>query len=215
MRKIKSLLVILFIFIITGCKNQDGILFKEEYESLNSDSSYRTLSIPDDNPFVYISDTELVKKIENKEDMVVYFGFNKCPWCRSVIETLIEVSEDLNIDKIYYLDILDIRDTKEIKEGNVETIKEGSSSYYKLIELLEDNLDDYIIDSTNAGKRIYAPNILVIKDKKVQGIETGISDLLKNPNDELTDDIKKDSYNKLYNLLEKYSSTTCTPGHGC
>lgn len=215
MKKIKFILIIFTIFLLTGCSNKDNILFKEEYESLNTDSNYRSVSIPEDNPFVYITDAELVKKIENKEDMVVYFGFNKCPWCRSVIETFIEVSNDLNIDKIYYLDILDIRDTKELVDGEIITSKEGSDSYYKLLDLLNDYLDDYVIEDQVVSKRIYAPNILVIKNSEIIGIVTGESDLLTNPFDELTDEVKKDSYDKIYSLLSKYNNLTCNSSHGC
>ena len=101
MHKIKFLLlIILSVFLITGCKKDDAILFKEEYEGLNDNSNYRAVSIPEDNPIVYISDTELAEKIENKEDMVVYFGFNRCPWCRSIIENLFKVTSNLKIEKV-------------------------------------------------------------------------------------------------------------------
>lgn len=215
MRKFKVLLIILSIFIITGCKKDDSILFKEEYESLNSESNYRKVEISKDNPMVYITDEELLKKIENKEDMVVYFGFNKCPWCRSIIETLIQVSNDLKIDKIYYLDVLDIRDKKVISEdGSIQVEKEGSKSYNKIVDLLDKHLADYTVNSTIVGKRIYAPNILVIKNKTIYDVETGISDFQTDPNQELTEEIKKDTYNKLYKLLEKYTNNTCS-SEGC
>ena len=203
MRKFKILLIILSIFIITGCKKNDNILFKEEYESLNTSDTYRSVFIDKDNPMVYITDKELLEKIKNKEDMVVYFGFNKCPWCRSVIETLIEVSNDL-------------RDTKVILEdGNIKTTKEGSPAYLSIVDLLSEYLDDYVVDDKVVGKRIYAPNILVIKNESIQGIETGISDLLTDSKGELTEEIKKDSYDKLYTLLEKYTNNSCSPEHGC
>ena len=34
-------------------------------------------------------------------------------------------------------------------------------------------------------------------------METGVSDLQEEPNQELTDEIKEDMYNKLYNFFEK------------
>lgn len=216
MRKFKILLIILSIILITGCKKNDSILFKEEYESLNSNNKYRSVFIDKNNPMVYITDKELLEKIKNKEDMVVYFGFNKCPWCRSVIETLIAVSKDLEIKEIYYLDILNIRDIKEIDTGgNIKTTKEGSLAYLEIVDLLSEYLDDYVIEDEVVGKRIYAPNILVIKNKEVLGIETGISEKLTSPNGELTEEIKKDTYDKLYALLEKYNNNSCSPEHGC
>jgi len=212
-KKLKILLIIC-LFIITGCGKNDNILFKEEYESLNNNSKYREVSIIDDNKMTYITDLELVDKINNKEDLVVYFGFNTCPWCRSVIENLIEVANDLEIDKIYYLDIKDIRDIKKIEDNNIIIEKEGTEGYNKLVNLLSDYLEDYIMEDKVVGKRIYAPNILVIKNKTIKGVITGISDMQINPNDELTNEIKEDSYNKIYNLLKEYNNNSCS-SFGC
>lgn len=216
MKVFKILVIIFAIFIITGCKKEDNVLFKEEYESINTKDGYRKISINKDNPFVYVTDLELLEKIQNKEDMVVYFGFNTCPWCRSIIETLIEVSQDLNIHKIYYLDVLNIRDVVRIDdEGNTITEKEGSKAYLEIVDLLSDYLSDYVVNDTVVGKRIYAPNIMVIKNQKIEEIITGVSDLQTEPMEKLTDDIKKDSYDKIYALLSKYTSKSCSVGNGC
>ena len=215
MKKFKIILIILSIFLLTACKKDDNILFKEEYESLNSDISYRSVSIPEDNNMVYLTDEELLEKIKNKEDMVVYFGFNKCPWCRSVIESLIDVSNDLEIDKIYYLDVLNIRDQKTILEnGEIEITKEGTPAYNEIVKLLSEYLADYEINNQVVGKRIYAPNVLVIKEQEIKGIETGISDFQNEPNQELTIEIKEDMYNKLYDLLSLYKINVCSD-KGC
>ena len=105
-----SLLIVLSVFTLTSCgekevKNSDAIKFKEEYEKLNGEKNrngvtYRKVEIDEDNPFVFATAEEIQEKIDNKETFAVYFGFNSCPWCRSVITTLIEVADDLNIDKI-------------------------------------------------------------------------------------------------------------------
>ena len=212
MKTLKILVIILCLFMITGCKKSDAVLFKEEYEGLNKEEGYRSVSIPKDNPFVYITDEELAKKIEDREDMVVYFGFKTCPWCRSIIENLIQVASELKIKKIYYLDVYDIRDKKEIKDGNVETVKEGTIGYNKIVELLDSHLSDYTIDNQVVGKRIYAPNILVIKEQEILDVIEGVSDMQTEPMMELTPEIQKDSYNKIKDLLEKYTSMTCSEG---
>lgn len=212
MKTLKILVIILCLFMITGCKKSDAVLFKEEYEGLNKEEGYRSVSISKDNPFVYITDEELAKKIENREDMVVYFGFKTCPWCRSIIGNLIQVASELNIKKIYYLDVYDIRDKKEIKDGNVETVKEGSAGYNKIVELLDNHLSDYTIDNQVVGKRIYAPNILVIKEQEILDVIEGISDMQTDPMMELTPEIQEDSYNKIKDLLKKYTSMTCSSG---
>ncbi len=219
MKQLKLLLIIsLACFLITGCfnkKESDGIRFKEEYETLNKEDDYRDVSIPSDNPMVYINDVELSSKIENKEDMVIYFGFKTCPWCRSIIENLIKASQDLKISKIYYLDILEIRDKKEIDEdGNVKVVNPGSEGYQKLLTLLGDSLSDYTISSTVVGKRIYAPNIIYIKDGVISEVISGVSDMQTDSKMELTKEIKDDSYQKIYDFLSNYANFTCS-SQGC
>ncbi len=214
MKKTKLLVILMLILILTGCKKTDAIKFKEEYESLNGNDEYREVSIPKKNPMVYISAEDLAKKIENKEDMVVYFGFKTCPWCRSIIEILMDAASDLKIDKIYYVDVYDIRDKKEIKDGEVVTTKKGSEGYNKIVELLGDSLAEYKIEDQVVGRRIYAPNILVIKEQEIKGVIEGLSELQTDSMMELTDEIKNDSYNQIHDILEKYTSMTCSE-QGC
>ena len=148
-------------------------------------------------------------KIENKETFAVYFGFKECPWCRSVIESLIEVSSDLGLEEIYYVDVKDIRDTMKVNDdGKVETDKKGTSGYYKLLKLLDNVLDDYTLtNKDNEGvsaneKRIYAPTVISIVDGKVEDMTTGISDAQTDAYMKLTDEMKKETYNKFKCVLE-------------
>lgn len=204
--------LLLFVCIFTACSSEtvsDAMKFKEEYESLNgkvvegTELTYRSLEISEDNPFVYKSAGDIVKMIERKESFVVYFGFSTCPWCRSVISTLINVAKDNGLEKIYYVDVKDIRDTMTIDEsGNVVTSKEGSDDYYKLLTLLEPVLDDYTL-TNEAGeeiatgeKRIYAPNVVSVVGGVAKELETGISELQTNAFMELTDEMISETYNK-------------------
>lgn len=210
------MLLIISVFTLTACNNKkeeltDKEKFKQEYEKLNGevnekyDVEYRSLDIPEDNPFVYKEAKDIVEAIDNKETFVVYFGFSECPWCRSVISSLIDVANDLNLKKIYYVNVQDIRDTIEItEEGALETTKEGTEDYYKLLEYLDEVLEDYNLTDENDNKvstgekRIYAPNVVSVVDGKVKELETGIVDELTDPYMELTDDIK----DKIYNTFE-------------
>ncbi|MBR2678233.1 MAG: hypothetical protein IKE63_02330 [Bacilli bacterium] len=222
---ISIILIIVLSFIVVGCDKEktDAIKFKEEYESVNNvvnehtKKKNRELSIPKDNPFVYATADEIVKKINNKESFIVYFGFKDCPWCRSVLEELIHVAKDKNVETIYYVDVLNIRDTKEIAEdGTITTTKEGTEGYMKLVELLGDVLEDYSLtnesdEEISAGeKRIYAPNVVSISKGKALQMETGISDELTDPYSKLTKKIKKYAYKKfecLVKCLEEESNT--------
>lgn len=216
-RSIFVVIAVIALLIISGCSYEkkeiesDAIRFKKEYESVNgdkiegSDYTVRSLDIPEDNPFVYASANDIISMMDNNETFVVYFGFSSCPWCRSVLPTLIEVADELKIDKIYYVDVKDIRDVLEVDEdGNVVTSKEGSEGYLGLLARLDEVLEDYTLsydgEEVETGeKRIYAPNIVSIVNGKAKELETGISDKQNkegNPFMELTDDMKKDTYNK-------------------
>lgn len=223
MKKIVFILLICLItVVITGCNEKDNVRFKKEYESLNNQKlegtnyQYLNLSIPKDNNVIYKTDSEIIDVIKN-ETAVIYFGFNSCPWCRSIIENLLEVTKNLGIKNLYYVDVKDIRDTLEVEDnGNIVRSKDGSLAYYELLELLKDHLDYYTVTDKDGKeietkeKRIYAPNVLVVKDGKVLGLTTGVSDDLENPFQELTEQLKKESYDMLYNLISKIKpSNSC------
>ena len=225
MKKITKIILVLTVtFLLTGCvdKNSDAYKFKKEYESINNEKNskgkkYRSLSIPEDNPFVYATAEDIVKKINKKETFVVYFGFKDCPWCRSVVEQLIKVAKDKKIDKIYYVDVKDIRDEKEVGEnGEIITKKEGNKYYMDLTELLSNVLEDYSLTKDELKifineKRIYAPNVIAIGNGEAIQMETGIPEDLKDPYDTLTDKMKTYTYNKFKCVLEcvEEASTTC------
>ena len=212
MKKIEVIVIaIISLFLLTGCvdKNSDAYKFKKEYESINNKDNghgkkYRKLSISVDNPFVYSTPEELLERVNNKESFIVYFGFKECPWCRSVIEELIKSSKDKKVDKIYYVDVLNVRDVKEKDEsGNIKTTKEGNAAYMELIDKFSNVLDDYTIDGESIGeKRIYAPNIVAVSNGKAIQLETGISDELTDPYSKLTSKIKKYAYNKFKCLIK-------------
>ena len=223
----KKYLIVLFLLVIllgvTGCKsNKYALEFKEEYESINNqDNGYknrhRELSISEDNPFVYSTAEEISKKMDDKETFIVYFGFKECPWCRSVLTELIKVAKDKEVETIYYVDVKDIRDVKEVdEEGNITTTKEGSKGYMELLEKMDSVLENYTLtkdeEKIDAGeKRIYAPNIVAVANGEAIQLETGISEKQTDGYQKLTDKMKKETYNKfkcLINCLEE-ESTTC------
>lgn len=231
----KILIIIIIMFTLVGCSNKeevitDSIKFKNEYEELNDkktnygDYYYRSLNIDSDNPIIYKSAKEVLNMIDNKESFAIYFGFADCPWCRSVVETMISVSEELNISNIYYVDVKDIRDVLKINDnGEVITSKEGTDDYYKLLDKLSNVLDDYILTSKDGKevntntKRIYAPNIVAIVDGVATKLTTGISDKQTNAYMDLDEEIRQESYDMIKCTLEclKEETTVCTMDNKC
>ena len=170
--------------VISNNSQTDGIKFKEEYEKLNGKKNdqgkkYREITIDSKNKMVYKTTEEVLNLIDKKKSFVLYFGFDTCPWCRSVVPTLASISKELN-QEVYYIDVKDIRDTFELDDDNKpKLVKKGSKDYSKLLKKLEPVLEDYTLtDSDNneikvGEKRIYAPSIVSVIDGKAKELTTG------------------------------------------
>lgn len=214
--------------VITNNSQTDGIKFKEEYEKLNGKKNdqgkkYREIIIDSKNKMVYKTTEEVLNLIDKKKSFVLYFGFDTCPWCRSVVPTLASISKELN-QEVYYIDVKDIRDTFELDDDNKpKLVKKGSKDYSKLLEKLEPVLEDYTLtDSDNneikvGEKRIYAPSIVSVIDGKAKELTTGISDKQTDGYMKLTKEMEKDTYNKIKKVLKQVSdkNNTCYLDKGC
>ena len=208
--------------------NTDNIKFKEEYEKLNGKKNdqgkkYREVTIDSKNKIVYKTTEEVLDLIDKKKSFVLYFGFDTCPWCRSVVPTLASISKELN-QKVYYIDVKDIRDTYGLDDDNKpKLVKKGSKDYSKLLEKLEPVLEDYTLtDSDNnkievGEKRIYAPNIISVINGEAKELTTGISDKQTEGYMKLTKEIEKETYNKIKKVLKqvKDKNSTCDLDKGC
>ena len=206
----------------------DNIKFKEEYEKLNGKKNdqgkkYREITIDSKNKMVYKTTEEVLNLIDKKKSFVLYFGFDTCPWCRSVVPTLASISKELN-QEVYYIDVKDIRDTFELDDDNKpKLVKKGSKDYSKLLEKLEPVLEDYTLtDSDNneikvGEKRIYAPSIVSVIDGKAKELTTGISDKQTDGYMKLTKEMGKETYNKIKKVLKQVSdkNNTCYLDKGC
>lgn len=181
MKKISLIIImILAIFCLGGCKskNTDALKFKNEYEDLNGKTSksgktYLDVSIDDDNPIVYLTAKEASEKI-NSDTGVFYFGFPECPWCRNALPVLLNAAKNSELDKIYYVNMYDVRDTMEVDtEGNVVTTKKGATGYSELLDSLDSILDEYTLTDSNDNqvltgeKRVYVPLVVFVVDGKI------------------------------------------------
>lgn len=219
---------------ITACTNKKEVVktdaqkFKEEYESINGTKrekdgkEIRTIEIAENNPMVYATAEEIAKMMDDKETFAVYFGFKDCPWCRSMVTTLIECANELKLTKIYYVDVKEIRDTLEVKDGEIITSVEGSEGYYQLLAKLDNVLSDYALNDVDGNpvdtneKRIYAPNVVVVKNGEALELTDGISDKQTDAYGEISDDMITDMQAKIVNALGLIvSEPGCSVEKGC
>ena len=202
-------IMIVGVLFLSGCGKSDATKFKEDYESLNgvetNGKMNRTVTIDKENPFVYTTGEEIVKKIENKETFYLYVGDTMCPWCRSVIEKAIENAKEYSVKKIYYIHIWDsehnevFRDKYEFSEdGSLTKTVEGTAGYNNLLTYFDSVLSNYEVTDKDGNKvdtgekRIYAPNFFYVKDGVVKEMVEGISEQLTDPRGELTEEILAD-----------------------
>lgn len=167
---------------------EDEKRFEKEYEDINGKVRESTgvinstIDIPSDNNIVYATDMEIASLIESGTALI-YMGFNECPWCRSAVPILINTAVSSDVDKIYYLDVTDIKSTIILDAKNkVQVTKKGSEGYYKIMELLDEYLSDYYLTGSNGKKiatgekRIYSPTVVAVRDGVVVGYHTGTVD---------------------------------------
>ena len=200
----------------------DAEKFKKEFEDVNNttseDKNCILVNINNNNPINYITEQELIDKIDAQSTFMVFFGYSKCPWCRAVIENLVNESIEKNIDKIYYLDVENIRDEYKLNDNKqLELVNEGTKEYKVLLNKLDPVLDSYesfkyldtegneIIVPVNE-KRIYGPSLMIIKDGVPVKMVSGISSLLKDPCMPQSDEMLNESKNIFDDIYDEYNS---------
>ena len=179
-KRLIYILIPLFLLIITlfnlNTTKSDAIKFKIEYEKDNN--KYYKMKINDTNPIKYSNYDEVFKILDNGTG-VIYIGYSKCNNCRKLISKLIKSANDNELKDIYYLNIKDDMDyyvvsDKKLKykvDTNGKELK-GTDNYFKLLDILDEHLDKYIIkdgkkEYDTSEKRIKNPTIIFIKDGKI------------------------------------------------
>lgn len=195
-------------------KISDAIKFKNEYEALNdvvneaTDNKYIEVNIDEENPMVYKTGKEILDVLKN-EDAIIYFGFAACPWCRNAVPVLLDAAKELNVDKIYYVDILDIRDTYKFS-GSIEPeqTKKGTDAYYEILKFLDKKLEKFYVKDEAGNmydtgvKRLYAPTVVGVKGGKVVGFHESTIESQTDPYKLLDEKGKSELKNEYKKIIE-------------
>ena len=217
------LLVVGAIVLVIG-KENDSTKFKKEYEILNGEKSksgkvYPEVNISKNVNVKYADYKTLFDVLDNKTG-ILYFGFPECPWCRNALPVLLKAASDYEDLPIYYMNILDKRDEKEVdSEGIIRDTKKASDDYYKLLEYLDPYLSNYVIKDKNGRsydtkeKRIYVPLVVFVKNGIIVGSHSDTVDSQKDPYVVL-DDKQKEELENIYMsyINELYVCETNTEG---
>lgn len=133
---IGALLIVIVVLIISNQKS-----FKKEYEKLNN-KNYIKVTIPKDNPVVYINNKKLRKIV--KTSSVIFIGSYKNQASRDSIKPLLKAADDTGIDKIYYIDINQIK--------NKKILKRKITKIPALIIIKKGKIIDYVINDSKNDK---------------------------------------------------------------
>ena len=200
------LTVFAFYYIYNNSVNHDALMIKEKYESLNGE--YQTIKIDSNAKIKNISENDAVNTIKNSSG-VIFIGYNKCAECRKTLDILLEVLDDNDME-LLYLDGENLRDEFIVKSGKLKKIMSASKSYYKLLDLLDNHLDNYIIEDETGKqfdtkeKRIEFPAVIFVSNGNIVGVYTS----------SVKEDDKK-LYNKFEKNLEQMDGELCSKETNC
>lgn len=159
--------------------------FIEQYEDLNLQSYvhgdkrqlFRAVALNHDADIKYISYKEAIEKLNNGDNFVLYYGWPDCPYCRSMIEPLLNASVSAQMP-LYVIELPDdsyktSRTNYEWKDGEV-VISNSNADYDEFIEAFGglDTFREFVVykddddsEGVLTGKAgMYAPTILLVKD---------------------------------------------------
>lgn len=133
-------------FIMTTC-----LSVKEE----NCDELINNYPALTDTSNVYevIDAPTCLELIKNDAKCLIVFAFPSCPWCQQLIPFLNQVAKETNYEKIYYLDIKEIRDNED-------------SSYHLTYLEIAEQLNKALDKEKN---RMNAPTVVALNNGEVVG----------------------------------------------
>lgn len=164
----------------------NNVRFYRDYPSVNMD----------ENIYYYATYDEVVE-LFTKGTGIVFFGFPVCPYCQVYAPVLDEVARERDAEKIYYLNIKEMRE-KETDE------------YKKLVEILE----DYLEVDDKGNKRIFVPDTYFVKDGKIVGHNNSMSTLSGvEAKEYFTEEVRKELKKDIITLTEKVYEPICDDSH--
>lgn len=159
----------------------DNIRFYREYPSVNQENIY------------YYATYDEVVEVLTKGTGIVFFGFPVCPYCQVYSPVLDEVARERNVEKVYYLNIKDMREYE-------------TDEYKRLVEIV----DKYLENDEKGNKKIYVPDTYFVKDGKIVGHNNSMSTLsAENVREYFTEEVRKMLKEQLIELTEEVYEPIC------
>lgn len=161
MKKIKILSII--VIAIVGC-------YLIYYHFINKEQSVNVpnkiindYSLIENNDLFEAKSIDEINHILTHNTGIVFICTPTSSWCQYYALYLYETAKENNIDKIYYLDV---------KEERVL----DSNKYHKLLTIL----DEYLYYDDTGSKRLYMPNLTIVKDGTILANDNETSNIIDN-----------------------------------
>lgn len=191
--------------------------FIEEYESYNGEELYEhdilDLDLNED-AIVYIKTAEEIVEIMQSEDALIYFGFPTCPWCRNMLEALVDAAAEKD-EPIYYVNIKEVRNTYVVEDGLIVESVAGEDAYYDILEIFGSYLSDYVVYDEDGNEyntnttRLYAPTIITVQGGELLDIKIGTLDEITDPYTKLTDEQYIELNSEFENMINDLQNPVC------
>lgn len=156
----KYILLMLFLILIVLVIGVSKMYTSSTNSTNTEESDYNTNY--DVSMFKEITASDIKKETKNKLS-VVYIGRSTCSWCSAFLPNLWDAQEKYGYTTLY----IDIAKIIDFDNGGIL----DQNAYDLMTTLTGDGYEDYV--SKNFGS---TPMILIIKDSKIIGAQTGYSE---------------------------------------
>ena len=146
---------------------------------------------------------------------IFFFCSNEEEKCYDMLKDLNKVAKDNEV-MIEYLNVLELRSAFKVTDGVLTKTKDGSASYYKILNLLNDELEDFYVEDKEGKKyntnekRLYAPTLVAVKDGKVTSLHVSTLDSQASGYDKLSNDQIKELEKIVSKLIASKNVEVCT-----
>lgn len=178
--RILTSFVLLFTVFSFGCAAAPELGSKADM------SGYEGLTDKTDHVFIVSDAKDFLERMDNKETFIAYFGFDKCPWCNSMISILNDLGKEYGQEILY----INTRPTKKVTANN------QIDNYEQLFNRIGEYWD---INPETGENYMYVPFVIFVKEGNVVSSHMGTIE------DHIPDlsNMSEEQQNKLTNIYRE------------
>lgn len=147
-RKHLLLLLLPLTLLVCGCAATPSIGSKADM------TGYEGLTDKTDHVFIVSDANDFIKRLDQKDTFVAYFGFNTCLWCNSMISILNDLGKEYNQEILY----INTRPNKRVTANN--QIDHYDELYSRIGEY-------WNIDPETGDNYLFVPFVAFVKNGQV------------------------------------------------